>query len=353
MTVYDSTFRSINTLTLLDQLKNIYNSVPPQVANVTPDGSESHETTRIRATTSHQPTTAPTESDTSTSTTTTQNGNPHTMVKRRYPKRATDQRKTNFNYYKHTSLIFHSEHGPGIICLACETSKYLLAQYTAKRPAMRMRDIQPLQQDDATDEESIKHYPSYPAPSTSTTLSLTSDMPDFIQSSCTDDVQTTEQPSGEQFPPTTDHTYAEIPSVAPPVEADDSDASTLTIEADRPGFIPGTDSDADGSENSVIIVDTVGPPPPPPAQVIDLTGDSDDQDAPPSRIYPWSAALLQSTAPSSHTFRELLTISTDDLTHQEIEFMMPIYKRKWAEEREDIWMRCFNKPYPYHSNLFD
>ena len=30
----------------------------------------------------------------------------------------------NFNYYKTTSITYHSQHDPGIICLTCETSKY-------------------------------------------------------------------------------------------------------------------------------------------------------------------------------------------------------------------------------------
>ena len=59
----------------------------------------------------------------------------------RYPRRHTDQRDRDFNYYKQTSLTFYSEHGPGIICLACETSKYLLAQYAKKSPKFRVHLI--------------------------------------------------------------------------------------------------------------------------------------------------------------------------------------------------------------------
>ena len=157
---------------------------PPQEStNFMLDGLESHEVIRANTTTVQSPgSTSILSKTTASSTATSQHTNTHTMGNGRYPKHTTDQRNRDFNYYKQTSLTFHSEHGPGIICLACETSKYLLAQYASKPPKVRVSMIQPLDTGDtASEEESIKHFPTNPVPpSTSPTWSLNSDIPEFM-----------------------------------------------------------------------------------------------------------------------------------------------------------------------------
>ena len=246
----------------------------------------------------------------------------------------------DFNYYRTTSLTYHSQHGPGIICLACETSKYLLAQYAKKLKKFPLKwlDQNPETADNET-EESIKHFsmdPSLQGTSVSSeTVSIPMGLPEYEQSSVTDKVE---------ILPTEFHDNNPLPVQIRETEEDSqSDCSIVIIEdilaAQEVPVIDLTNSD---SNDSVFTPEATQPSTS--TENVRLTG---------PQPHVWTTEQLNMVGPDGHTFQELLKIPTAQLTQEQLDFLLPPFKCKWAEDSDRVWMACFGERFPYHSPLFN
>ena len=190
-------------------------------------------------------------------------------------------------------------------------------------------------------QESIKHYPTdlsiHDTSMTSETVSVAT-VPDFEQSSVSDQVNM-------------------VPTTRDPTVPDFEQQQVTTIQGDA---LHDTEPDTQ-SENSIIIIDDK--PPTQEVELIDLTSDSNDEiPAPPAKTtdqeegnktHHWTEEELNKVGPDGRTFKELLKIHPRELSQEQLNFILPLFKRKWAREADRVWMLCFREKYPYHSPLFE